>query len=72
MTKKTITRLEYKHAVSLLEQGRRNVTRAGDHCKDLIGLLEDVEPGEITDAVFGGHTDIDELLRRLGIAVRNG
>ena len=69
MAKKTISRLDYNLAIFLLEQGRLHVMRAGNKCKQLISLLDDVEPGACTDAVFGGHTDIDELLSKLGIVV---
>ena len=70
MTKKTInTKYEYDHAKYLLEQGQLGVKRAGDYCKELITLLDDVEPGACTDAVFGGHMNIDQLLAKLGITV---
>ena len=69
MTKRTITQEEYQTANRLLFAGKNAVKSAGAYCKTLIDLLDDVDPGETTDAVFGGHIDIDELLRKLGIAV---
>ena len=69
MTKKTITQEEYDRAKIRLMEAHNYVKAAGIVCKQLIDLLDDVDPGETTDAVFGGHTDIDQLLSRLGITV---
>ena len=66
---RTITQEEHLEASRLFIEATVAFKKSGEYCKSLIALLDDVEPGATTDAVFGGDTDIDVLLSKLGITV---